>query len=110
MTHPKTLLITLALLGLSTACPSEEMAPPTGEEESGEEESGDGDPGDGDGDPGDGDGDGDECLGPDGCFACEPTSSIELTNACTDATCEPFENTTDRLPLLERDGSLPPLP
>jgi hypothetical protein len=107
MTHPLKFVFTLALVGLTTACPSEEMAPPIGEEESGD---GDGDSGDGDGDSGDGDGDGDECLGADGCFACEPTSSIELTNACTDATCEPFENTPARLPLLERDGTLPPLP
>ena len=53
---------------------------------------------------------GEDCVGPDGCFACEPSSSIELTNACTDATCEPFANTPERLPLLERDGGLPPLP
>lgn len=29
---------------------------------------------------------------------------------CTDATCEPFPNTPERLPLLEADGALPPIP
>lgn len=53
---------------------------------------------------------GEECLGPDGCWACEPDSNAQLLNRCTDAVCEPFENTPERLPLLGRDGSLPPIP
>jgi hypothetical protein len=113
-------LAVLGLLASGIACAGEEAIPPTGDEDTGDGDTGDGDgdpgdgdgdTGDGDGDPGDGDGDtGDECIGPDGCFACEPTNSIQITNACTDATCEAFENTQARLPLLERDGSLPPLP
>ncbi len=92
------------LIVMVFACTGEEATPPT-----------DDDVGDGDGDTTEGTDDAtetgdDECLGADGCFACEPTNSIELSNACTDATCEPFANTTERLPLLERDGSLPPLP
>ncbi len=27
-----------------------------------------------------------------GCFTCTPTSRVELLNACTEATCEPFDN------------------
>lgn len=50
-----------------------------------------------------------ECEG-DGCFACKPSKHVELLNACTDATCEPFNNTQERLPLLGDDGTLPPLP
>jgi hypothetical protein len=93
------------MLGVLTvllfACAGDEATPPT-----------DDDVGDGDGDDATETGDetGDECQGPDGCFACEPTNATELSNACTDASCEPFANTPERLPLLERDGSLPPLP
>ncbi len=62
------------------------------------------------GDPGTGDTGGtDACLGPDGCFSCPPNDPDELLNACSDATCEPFAN-KDRLPLLNADGTLPPLP
>ncbi len=101
------MLAVLGLLGSALACPGDEATPPTGEEDT-DSGDGDGDPGDGDGDPGDGDGD--DCLGPNDCFACEPTTSIEIINACTDATCEAFDNSPARLPLLERDGTLPPLP
>ena len=34
----------------------------------------------------------------------------QVLNRCSDADCEPFENTPERLPLLEQDGSLPPIP
>lgn len=40
----------------------------------------------------------------------DPQEPVELLNACSDASCEPFANTPERLPLLEADGSLPPLP
>ena len=40
----------------------------------------------------------------------EPTDPVGLLNGCTDATCEPFANTPERLPRLEADGTLPPLP
>jgi hypothetical protein len=50
-----------------------------------------------------------ECLGANDCWQCEPNSSTQLLNQCTDAECSPFDNVA-RLPLLERDGSLPPLP
>lgn len=49
-----------------------------------------------------------ECLGADGCFECEPTTAIEILNACTDNACSPFDNKA-RLPLLV-DGVLPPIP
>lgn len=51
-----------------------------------------------------------DCVGPDGCFNCAPKQPLELLNACTDAACSPFENTQKRLPLLNGDGTLPPLP
>lgn len=51
-----------------------------------------------------------DCEGPEGCFDCVPTKSVELLNACGDASCEPFPNTVERLPLLKQDGTLPPLP
>ena len=51
-----------------------------------------------------------ECETPDGCWSCTPTTHKQHLNACTDAVCEPFPNTKDRLPLLEADGTLPPLP
>jgi hypothetical protein len=53
---------------------------------------------------------GENCVGENDCWNCSPNSSEHLLNHCTDATCEPFENSQERLPLLERDGSLPPLP
>ncbi|MBC8067641.1 MAG: hypothetical protein IAG13_04845 [Deltaproteobacteria bacterium] len=52
---------------------------------------------------------GPECLGENDCWQCDPNSSTQLLNQCTDAECSPFDNVA-RLPLLERDGSLPPLP
>ncbi|MDI3281856.1 hypothetical protein [Polyangium sp. 15x6] len=44
-------------------------------------------------------------AGPE-CFT-EPTSHVEIINACTDA--EKVDKTVN-LPLLNADGSLPPLP
>jgi hypothetical protein len=83
------LVCMLGLTALSLAC-GEEAAPPDG-------------PGGGEtGTSGDGDGDG-ACVE-------QPVSPVELLNACTDAVCEPFANTKQRLPLLRDDGSLPPLP
>lgn len=61
------------------------------------------------GDPG-GTTDSAACEGPNGCFDCPPSKPLEVLNACTDATCEPFPNTKKRLPLLKDDGTLPPLP
>jgi hypothetical protein len=43
------------------------------------------------------------------CFACAPTSTPEFENACTAATCVPFDDAT-RLTKLTADGGLPPLP
>lgn len=50
------------------------------------------------------------CTAPEGCFRCPATTSLELLNQCTTASCQPFVNDTTRLPLLRADGSLPPLP
>jgi len=48
--------------------------------------------------------------GPDDeCFAGIPETPEQLFNQCTDAACEPFDNSA-RLPLLNDDGSLPPIP
>lgn len=52
---------------------------------------------------------GEECFGPNDCWMCTPTTNGQVINGCTDATCEAFANAR-RLPLLEPDGSLPPLP
>ena len=98
---------------LLCACTPDESTPPTGDGDTGNAtETTDNATDDGTDDAtDDGTDDGtDECIGPDGCFACEPTDSAELTNACTDASCDPFPNTVERLPLLEPDGGLPPLP
>lgn len=50
------------------------------------------------------------CVGADGCFDCAPQKPLEFLNACTDAACSGFENTQKRLPLLNDDGTRPPLP
>jgi hypothetical protein len=52
---------------------------------------------------------GPECFGEDDCWNCAPTNTNQLLNHCTDAECSPFDNVA-RLPLLNRDGTLPPLP
>lgn len=51
-----------------------------------------------------------DCLGPMDCWNCDPVEPEQILNRCSSADCEPFENTPERLPLLERDGSLPPIP
>jgi len=56
------------------------------------------------------DGTPDPCVGDLGCWSCEPALPVHLLNRCTGASCEPFANTRERLPLLAADGSLPPLP
>jgi hypothetical protein len=52
---------------------------------------------------------GDECIGPDGCFACAPDTQPEFLNGCTDAACVPYDN-AQIADLLEEDGSVPPVP
>ena len=42
------------------------------------------------------------------CFSCVPEVTADFENACTGATCAPFDSA--RLTKLEGDGSLPPLP
>jgi hypothetical protein len=72
----------------------------------------DGGPGDGgatDSGQGDGGGDAGSCLGPMGCYACTPTTNDEFLNACNGMTCQAFDD-QGRLPLLQPDGGLPPLP
>jgi len=49
------------------------------------------------------------CLGTGGCWSCAPTTQVQFLNACTGAGCSPFDNRA-RLPLLNPDGTLPPLP
>jgi hypothetical protein len=53
-----------------------------------------------------------QCTAPgeDGrpCFHCTPKAPAELANACTRATCAPFDE--KRLTKLTADGGLPPLP
>jgi hypothetical protein len=49
------------------------------------------------------------CTGAGGCWSCAPTTRVEFLNACTSAGCSPFDNRA-RLPLLNPDGTLPPLP
>ena len=48
------------------------------------------------------------CDGPDGCFACVPTTPTELHNACTESRCVGFDPA--RLTRMNPDGTLPPLP
>ena len=85
------------LVALGTACPRDQGEPP-GQDETGIS--------DDDG----GSETGTDCEGPDGCWNCAPTDPLQILNGCTDATCDAFPNTPERLPLLERDGSLPPIP
>jgi len=102
----------LPALVLATGCPGNEEQPPVADGE----DVGDTDPGEdtdttgSDTEPGD---ETAESTGSDtGSEQCveEPTEPVELLNGCTDATCEPFANTPERLPRLNADGSLPPLP
>jgi len=51
-----------------------------------------------------------EKAGPHGnCFSCAPSATPQFENACTNATCVPFDN-KQRLTNLTPDGGLPPLP
>jgi hypothetical protein len=43
------------------------------------------------------------------CYPCAPTTVIQFLNACTSATCVPFDDVT-RVTGLLPDGALPPLP
>ena len=95
-------IIAVALLG--GACGGGQAQPP-GEDDTGDAST-DADAGESSGDPTGAD----ACAGPEGCFNCPPTKAVELLNACTDASCAPFPNTAERLPLLKPDGGLPPLP
>ena len=52
--------------------------------------------------------DGSACVGPEGCFSCEPEQTEEFLNACTDGSCFGFDNVA-RLPRYN-NGNLPPLP
>jgi hypothetical protein len=44
-----------------------------------------------------------------GCYRCEPTDTITLQRACTDAACTPFDNAA-RLTKIGESGALPELP
>lgn len=50
------------------------------------------------------------CVSDPDCWSCPKTRNEHFLNACTDATCEPFPVTRERLPLLRADGTVPPLP
>lgn len=52
-----------------------------------------------------------EPLGQDGCFNCPETTddSEQFLNQCSSSDCSAFDN-EERLPHLESDGDLPPLP
>jgi hypothetical protein len=50
----------------------------------------------------------DECVGPNGCWACTPTTNEQFLNACS-GQCVSFD-TTRLTPFLAPDGALPPLP
>jgi hypothetical protein len=49
------------------------------------------------------------CRGPNGCYACAPTTDIDFLNGCTDGRCVPFDN-KKRLTNLTPEGTLRPLP
>lgn len=49
------------------------------------------------------------CDGSGGCYACPPTTTLQFLNQCNTLSSAPFDNKA-RLPLLNADGSLPPLP
>ena len=51
----------------------------------------------------------DECLGPNGCWACTPTTNDQFLNSCGSGQCVTFD-TARVAPFLTADGSLPPLP
>lgn len=43
------------------------------------------------------------------CFGCAPVKPQDFQNACTEASCAPFDD-AERLTKLTADGGLPPLP
>src|SRR4051794_32677063 len=49
------------------------------------------------------------CSGAAGCYKCEPKTSEEILNSCTDGQCTPFDNVA-RLPLFKAGQALPPVP
>ncbi len=57
---------------------------------------------------GGGGGAGGDCLADSGCYECEPTTTDQFLDACTDSACSPFDNVA-RLPLYN-NGNLPPVP
>lgn len=101
--------VLLPSLALVTGCPGNEEQPPVADDDGSDtgpgEESGTTGTGTGDATVDDSgtDSGGEQCVE-------EPSDPIEILNGCTDATCEPFANTPERLPRLNADGSLPPLP
>jgi hypothetical protein len=50
------------------------------------------------------------CVSRPECWSCPPTTNAHFLNACTTATCQPFPNNRARLPRLNADGTVPPLP
>ena len=51
---------------------------------------------------------GDECVGPNGCWACTPVTNDQFLNACG-GQCVGFDPARVA-PFLTADGGLPPLP
>jgi hypothetical protein len=49
------------------------------------------------------------CEGDQGCYSCTPHSTDEFLNACTEASCVPFDNAALKK-YLSPDGGLPKLP
>jgi hypothetical protein len=108
-------LLLVATFTLASACDRQNPAPPDGgpPPDSGpradahvEIDAGDGDGGS-ERDAGIPDG---GCVSTGACWTCPPLVSEHFLNACSDSTCEPFPNTTARLPRLRADGTVPPLP
>jgi hypothetical protein len=50
---------------------------------------------------------GPNCVGDGGCYACPPTSYLQIINACTNAATV---SKTPVVPMLYPDGGFPPLP
>jgi hypothetical protein len=48
-----------------------------------------------------------DCKGAMDCYSCKPTKNDEFLNHCTEATCNPFDNS--KLTKL-KNGNLPPIP
>ncbi len=45
-----------------------------------------------------------------GCFMGTPMNNTDYLNQCNGMTCQAFDNSKAKLPLINSDGSLPPLP